>query len=100
MVPVICVVGKSDTGKTTFLEKLIPELNARGYRVAVVKHDTHGFDLDKPGKDTWRLTQAGSYATVISSADKLAIIKRVDEEATLDEIAAMIGDDVDVVLTE
>lgn len=100
MAPIICVVGKSDVGKTTFLEKLIPELVRRGYRVGTIKHDVHGFDIDKPGKDTWKHAQAGSGTVVISAADKLAVIKRVDREATLDEIALLVGDSVDVVLTE
>ncbi|MBI2955548.1 MAG: molybdopterin-guanine dinucleotide biosynthesis protein B [Chloroflexi bacterium] len=100
VVPVICVVGKSDAGKTTFLEKLIPELTRRGYRVGTVKHDTHGFDIDQPGKDTWKHAQAGSKTVVISSPEKLAIIRRVETEATLDEIALLVSDGVDIVLTE
>lgn len=100
MVPIVCIVGKSDAGKTTFLEKLIPELVRRGYRVGTIKHDTHGFDIDKPGKDTWKHAQAGSSAVVISSAEKIAIIKRVDNELTLDEIALLVGDGLDILLTE
>lgn len=100
MVPIVCIVGKSDAGKTTFLEKLIPELVRRGYRVGTIKHDTHGFDIDKPGKDTWKHAQAGSSAVVISSAEKIAIIKRVDNELTLDQIALLVGDGLDILLTE
>lgn len=100
MAPIICVVGKSDVGKTTFLEKLIPELVRRGYRVGTIKHDVHGFDIDKPGKDTWKHAQAGSSTVVISAYDKLAVIKRVEREATLDEIALLVGDGVDLLLTE
>ncbi len=55
MPPIVAVVGYSDSGKTTFLEKLIPCLKRRGVKLAVAKHDTHGFEMDKPGKDTWRL---------------------------------------------
>lgn len=100
MVPVVCVVGKSDAGKTTFLEKLIPELTRRGYRVGTIKHDTHGFNIDQPGKDTWKHAQAGSSTVVISSPEKFAIVKRVERELTLDEIATMAGDGVDILLTE
>ena len=57
MPPIVSVVGRSDSGKTTFLEKLIPRLKARGLRLAVVKHDRHGFEMDRPGKDTWRLRE-------------------------------------------
>ncbi|HBY97321.1 MAG TPA: molybdopterin-guanine dinucleotide biosynthesis protein B [Chloroflexi bacterium] len=98
--PIISIVGRSDVGKTTLLEKLIPELKRRGYRVATVKHHTHpGFDIDQPGKDTWRHALAGSDHVVIAAPDKVASIRRVDREPTLDEIAAGIGD-VDIILTE
>lgn len=100
MAPVISVVGKSNVGKTTFLEKLIAELTRRGRRVGTIKHDTHGFDIDKPGKDSWRHAQAGSVAVAISSAEKVAIIKQVSRELTLDELAVLVDDDLDIVLTE
>ena len=99
MIPVISVVGKSDAGKTTLLEKLIRELKRRGYRVATVKHDAHSFDLDHPGKDTWRHAQAGSDHVVIASPTRIAHIQRIERELTLPEIAATI-DDVDIILTE
>jgi molybdopterin-guanine dinucleotide biosynthesis protein B len=99
VVPIISVVGKSNTGKTTLLEKLIAELKRRGYRVATVKHDTHGFDIDRPGKDSWRHAQAGSDSVVISSPHRLALIKRLDEEMPLDQIAELVSD-VDIVFTE
>jgi len=60
LIPVISVVGKSNSGKTTYLEKLIRELKNRDYKIAIIKHDVHGFDMDKPGKDTWRHAQAGA----------------------------------------
>jgi molybdopterin-guanine dinucleotide biosynthesis adapter protein len=100
VIPIVSIVGKSNTGKTTFLEKLVPELVQRGYRVAVVKHDVHGFDLDQPGKDSWRLAQAGSTVVAISSPDKLAIIRKNRSEATLDEIALMLDGSADILLTE
>jgi molybdopterin-guanine dinucleotide biosynthesis protein B len=99
-VPIICVVGRSEVGKTTLLEKLIPELKRRGYRVGTVKHHAHaGFEIDQPGKDTWRHARAGSDHVVISAPDKVASIRRVEREPTLDEIAATI-EDVDIILTE
>jgi len=99
MTPVISIVGKSDVGKTTLLENLIRELKARGYRVATVKHDAHSFELDQPGKDTWRHAQAGSDHVVIASPARIAHIQRIERELTLPEIVATI-DDVDIILTE
>lgn len=100
MIPIISVVGKSDVGKTTFLEKLVSELKRKGYRVAVIKHDTHGFEIDHPGKDSWRMAQAGSDVVVISSADKMAMIKKTNHELSLDQLEAHIMGGVDIVLTE
>ena len=100
MIPVISVVGRSNVGKTTFLEKVVKELKNRGYRVAVVKHDSHGFDIDHPGKDSWRLAQAGSDVVVVSSADKMAMVKRPAREMTLDQLADMVMDGVDIIITE
>lgn len=97
--PVISFVGKSGVGKTTLLEKVIKKLKEDGIRVAVIKHDVHGFEIDQPGKDTWRMAQAGADVVAISSPEKVAIIARVDEEKELDEVIAMLPD-VDVVLTE
>jgi len=100
MVPIISVVGKSGVGKTTFLECLVRELKRRGYRLAVVKHDMHGLEIDKPGKDTWRMAQAGTDVVVISSPEKMAMIKKTGRDLSLDEIARHIGDDVDLILSE
>jgi len=99
VIPIISIVGKSGSGKTTLLEKLIAELKLRGYRVATVKHNVHDFEIDTPGKDSWRHAQAGSDLVVISSPHKLAVIKRLKEEMNLDEIAQLL-DDVDIILTE
>jgi len=99
-IPILSIIGKSNSGKTTLLEKLIPELKRRGYRVATVKHHAHaGFEIDQPGKDTWRHAQAGSDMVVIAAPDKLAMIQRLDQEMTLDEIAARISG-VDIILSE
>jgi len=99
-IPIISFVGKSGSGKTTLLEKLIPELRRRGYRVATVKRHAHpGFEIDVPGKDTWRHAQAGSDHVIIAAPDKIASIRRLERELTLDEIAASVSD-VDLILTE
>jgi len=99
-IPVICVVGRAKSGRTTLLEKLIRELKERGYRVGTIKHHSHaGFEVDQPGKDTWRHAQAGSDHVVIAAPDKIASIRRIDQEPGLYEIVATMTD-VDVVLTE
>jgi len=100
MIPIVSIVGKSDSGKTTLIEKLVPELTRRGFRVATVKHDTHGFEIDKEGKDSWRHRKAGSYTTVISSSRKLAVIRSMDHDASLGEIRDRFIQDVDIIIAE
>ncbi len=100
MTPIVSVVGKSDSGKTTLLEKLIPELKKRGYRIAVIKHHAHGdFEMDRPGKDSWRHAQAGADAVVVASPAKVAQVRRVTDEPSLAQLAAGLPD-VDLILTE
>lgn len=98
-IPVVSIVGKSDAGKTTLIEKLVPELKRRGYRVATIKRDAHQFEIDHPGKDSFRHFHAGADWAVIASPAKMASVRRLKRELTLDELAATILD-VDVILTE
>lgn len=100
MPPIISIVGKSSTGKTTFLEKLISELTHRGYRVATIKHSHHSISFDNPNKDSWRHAQAGAVATMVSSTTELQIIKPVPRELTVEELARHLGDDYDIILSE
>jgi len=100
MPPIVSIVGKSKSGKTTLLEKLTKELKSRGYRVATIKHAPNGMTLDEPGKDSWRHIQAGSEATVLSSPDRVVLIKPVPQSLALDEIAPLFSEDYDIVLTE
>ncbi len=97
--PIITFVGKSGTGKTTFLEQLIPVLKGRGLRLAVLKHDAHHFEMDKPGKDTYRFTAAGADVVTISNAEKFAMLERLQTELSVAEIVARLPQ-VDIVLTE
>ncbi|MEG6585720.1 molybdopterin-guanine dinucleotide biosynthesis protein B [Dendrosporobacter sp. 1207_IL3150] len=99
MIPVISFIGNSNSGKTTYLEKLIAEMKRRHYKIAIVKHDVHGFDIDHPGKDTWRHAQAGADIVCISSPQKMALIKKVDQELSLDQVLDHI-DNVDFIFTE
>lgn len=99
MPPVISLVGKSHSGKTTLLEQLITELKGRGYRVIAMKH-AEDIELDKEGKDSWRFSRAGSEAVVISSPEKMAIIRNTDRDLSLWELAEMVPGDYDVILAE
>ena len=98
--PVVSVVGKSGSGKTVFLGKLIAVLKSRGVKVGVIKHQPHGFEIDQPGKDSWRHAQAGSDTVVLSSPSRVAVIKHLDEEMTLDAVVSAYLVDVDLVITE
>ena len=98
-IPVISVVAKSGSGKTCLLDKLIKELKNRGLKVAVVKHDVHGFEIDHPGKDSWRHAQAGADIVSISSPQKFALIEKRSTELTLEQIEKRITG-VDIILTE
>ena len=96
---VLGVVGRPNSGKTTLIEKLIPEFTRRGLRVGAVKRVAR-FDIDVPGKDSWRHSQAGAAAYTVASASKLAFVARRDEEASLDEIVTRYFGGYDVVICE
>lgn len=100
MRPIISIVGRAESGKTTLLESLIVELRQRGYRVAVIKHAGEDFELDKPNKDTWRFNQAGSEVVVISSPRKVAVMKQVERDLSPRELSLLIGWDYDLILAE
>jgi len=98
MPAVICIVGRSQSGKTTLIEKLIPVLKKRGYRIGTVKHTHHVFDFDKTGKDSCRHKDAGAETVVIASPGKIAMVKN-DHNGTLDGLVNYF-DDLDLVITE
>ena len=95
--PVVSFVAYSGTGKTTFLEKLIPKLKAYGLKIAIIKHDGHRFDIDHEGKDSDRFTKAGADVTGLISSEKAVLMdnRTVDPEEFLKKI-----DGVDLILTE
>jgi len=97
---VISIVAKSGTGKTTLLEKLLPELRARGLRVGVLKHHSHMSSFDVPGKDTYRLAAAGADVVVGASPVQVAVFRRQDGSGDLDSVIADHFADMDVVLVE
>jgi molybdopterin-guanine dinucleotide biosynthesis protein B len=101
MVAVLSIVGKSKVGKTTFLEKLIPEIKSRGYTVGTLKHDAHDhFEIDHEGKDTWRHREAGAQTVAISSPSRFALTKDTETELDIDTIIAAYFSQEDLVLTE
>jgi molybdopterin-guanine dinucleotide biosynthesis protein MobB len=100
MPEVVSFVGTSGSGKTTLLEKVIPELVRRGVRVGAVKHDAHRFEIDHPGKDSYRLAAAGAAVTLVSSPEKLALVRRHETAPPIEEILKTYFGDVDLVLVE
>jgi len=100
MPPIVSIIGKSKSGKTTFIERLVQELKSRGYRVATIKHIPQGVSFDEPGKDSWRHLQAGSEVTAVSSPEKIVMIKPVERDSTLDDVAHFLGEGYDIILTE
>ena len=96
----VAIVGKSDAGKTTVIEKVVPELVKLGLRIGTVKHDAHSFEIDHPGKDSWRHGQAGAEAYAIASPERLAFITRLDGEMPLTDIVRRFFGDFDLVIAE
>ena len=85
-VPIVSFVGRSNSGKTTLIERIIPELVRAGYRVATVKHAGHGFDLDTEGKDSWRHKRAGASSVVVVSKGSLAMFADVSDQLKVEEV--------------
>jgi molybdopterin-guanine dinucleotide biosynthesis adapter protein len=99
---VIGFAGFSGSGKTTLVERLIPALKLRGLRVSVVKHAHHKFDIDHPGKDTFRHREAGAFEVVVASDRRLALIREFEQPArlTVHHLLAELYEGVDWVLVE
>jgi molybdopterin-guanine dinucleotide biosynthesis protein B len=99
---VVGFAGYSGSGKTTLVEQLIPALKLRGLRVSVVKHAHHKFDIDHPGKDSWRHREAGAFEVVIASNRRLAMMREFEQlhEPKVHELIAELYDGVDWVLVE
>ena len=95
---IITIVGKSNSGKTTFLEKLISHLTKRGYKIGSVKHAHDGFEMDKEGKDSWRHRKAGANATLVISENKVAIVKD-DKQNYIEKMRSYLFD-MDIILAE
>ncbi len=98
--PIVAFSAPSGTGKTSYLERLIPELVVRGLRVAAVKHDSHAFQIDRPGKDTHRLRTAGAQRVAICNDRELAVYGDTDPGLSLSELVGRYLGPVDLVLVE
>jgi len=101
-VKVVGFAGFSGSGKTTLVEQLIPAFKLRGLRVSVVKHAHHKFDIDHPGKDTFRHREAGAFEVVVASDKRLALIREFEQPARLSvhHLIAELYEGVDWVLVE
>jgi len=99
-VKAVAFVAKSGSGKTTLLEQVIPRLKDRGYRVGAIKHDAHRFEIDRPGKASYRLTAAGAVTMVISSPEKLALVRKHAASPPVEDLLEAHFTDVDIVLAE
>ena len=99
---VVGFAGYSGSGKTTLVEQLIPVLKKRGLRVSVVKHAHHSFDIDRPGKDTFRHREAGAFEVVVASSNRFALMREFEKPAamTVHQMIAELYDGVDWVLVE
>jgi molybdopterin-guanine dinucleotide biosynthesis protein B len=98
---VVAFCGYSGAGKTTLMERLIPRFKAAGQRVSVIKHAHHGFDIDRPGKDSWRHREAGAFEVLIASDRRLALLREAEHESEPD-VHALIAElsDCDWVFVE
>ena len=99
---VVAFAGYSGCGKTTLVERLIPLLRDRGLRVSVVKHAHHNFDMDHPGKDTYRHRDAGAFEVVAASNQRLMMVREFEKPTvlTVHHLIAELYDGVDWVLVE
>jgi len=99
-IPVVSIVGKSESGKTTLIERLIPQLTREGWRVATIKHSRRGFDIDREGKDSWRHRKAGARMTVMVSPEQIAVIETAEEDLDIGGLRDRYIHGVDIVLSE
>jgi molybdopterin-guanine dinucleotide biosynthesis protein MobB len=100
MIPIISIVGRSNSGKTTLIERLVPEFIKRGYRVATIKHHGEDFPIDHEGKDSWRHKEAGAHTVVISSPHKVALIEDSSHDLSLAELVNRFIQGVDIIIAE
>lgn len=100
MLPILSIVGHSGSGKTTLIERLIGEMRQRGKQVAVIKHSGGAFDVDRPGKDTWRYAEAGCQSIAILGRSGSALLTHRPGGLPFEQLLGIVGCDVDLVLVE
>ena len=99
-IPIVTFIGKSNSGKTTLLVKLIPELKKRGYRVASIKHSHHNVTIDKEGKDSWRHRDAGAEMVALVSGNTVSFVRDYPEEPSVEAIRKTYMNGADIILAE
>ncbi|MGL5712169.1 MAG: molybdopterin-guanine dinucleotide biosynthesis protein B [Paraclostridium sp.] len=101
MAKVVNIIGSSsNVGKTFVMEGLIKELKTRNFKIATIKHDIHGFDIDHEGKDTYKHREAGADTVIISSKNRYAEIREVKQEIDVLEIINKVHKENDIILVE
>lgn len=102
MIPLLGITGYSGSGKTTLLEKIVPELTALGLRVAVIKHSHHNASVDKEGKDSWRMKEAGASQVIMACDNRWALMTETPQQAvSLSYLAAQFDPELtDLILVE
>jgi len=98
--PVLAIVGRSNSGKTTLMEKLVSGLTAKGLRIATIKHSHHQPEMDTPGKDSWRHKQAGASTSLLVGPEQMLMVSDVDETLNPQLLTTRLFADYDLVLVE
>ncbi len=99
-VPVLSIVGRSNAGKTTLVEKLVARLSAQGLRIATIKHSHHQPELDTPGKDSWRHKQAGAARAFLIGPQQMMMVADVEASLNPNLLASRYCEGFDLVLVE
>jgi len=102
--PILGFSAHSGTGKTTLIEKLIPQLLENNIRIALIKHSHHDFDIDQPGKDSYRLRKAGAKQTIVASKKRWALMVETPQEKSEPDLSELINqidyNTIDLILVE
>jgi molybdopterin-guanine dinucleotide biosynthesis protein B len=98
----VCFAGFSNSGKTTLIEQVIPALQQHGLRISIIKHAHHGFDMDRPGKDSYRYRQAGACEVLVASDQRTALLREntAPSEPQVHELIDRLASNADWVLVE